>query len=165
MTKELTNGQVLHEGSSYPSPFTHLVALGWYDGPTNGLLRAGDAVWKFDMLDEIHNPNGLDLRIFTLACMPYSAWDQLLSALSKYHTPMEPVWVPRWQFPSDADLQATNQMTDEVLSQGGPVEWVVASECLLTQIEASRAVTPPDLKKVSDWPSFLNLGQRISSKP
>jgi hypothetical protein len=165
MAAELTNGQVLHEGFRYASPFTKLIALGWYDGPTNGLLRAGDRVWKFDRLDEIHNPDGLDLRIFALAPLPLSAWDQLVTAVGPYLTPEGPVSVPRWQFTTDAARQAADRATDNALSQAGPVEWIVAAENLMEELVASKQTTPHDVKNVTDWPSYLNLALRASTMP
>jgi hypothetical protein len=165
MSAELSNGQVLHEGLRYASPFTELIALGWYDGPTSGLLRAGDRVWKFDMLDESHNPDGLDLRVFALAPLPLSAWDQLLTAQGQYLTHEGPVSVPRWQFPDDAARQAMNRSTDIALRQAGPVEWVVAAERLMEELVVAKQATPHDLETVKDWPSFLKLAQRSSMTP
>src|SRR5438094_3246242 len=127
MISKQVNGQLLQHGTKYPSPFRQLVALGWYDGPTNGLLRSDGLAWKFDMVDEIHNPDGLDLRLFTLAPLPVAAWERLVRAITPYQTPSGPLWVPVWQFPTDADTKAVNRVTDEVLQEAGPVEWVVAA--------------------------------------
>ena len=38
----------LHEGRNYPSPVQKILALGYYDGPTEGvLLSAPDRVYQF----------------------------------------------------------------------------------------------------------------------
>ncbi len=163
MSNNQANGQVLREGAKYHSPFSQLLALGWCDGPTNGLVRSDERVWKFDQVDEIHNPDGLDLRVFTLAALPIGAWEGLVRVLGQYQTPNGPVWVLAWQFPSAADTAAVNAAVNEILQGAEPVEWVVAAEDLLAEIRAAKQVTAAELAGTMDWPAFLKV--RLTSAP
>ena len=155
--------QTLHEGTHFPSPFSRVVALGYYDGPTNGLLEcgAGGQVFKFDLLDEQANPEGLEVRVFGLALLSPSALTQLAQAYARFFTPRWPVWVPVWQFPRREDQEAMERLTDQVLQQAGPVQWVVATAGdLLGEVIAARRVTPEEASRVSDWFSFLGLARQ-----
>jgi hypothetical protein len=160
------NGEQLHEGSRYPSPFTKVLALGWYDGPTNGVLecRPDGQTYKFDLLDEVRQwpREEEDLRVFTLAPLPRGAIQRLAEAYARYLTPHWPVWIPAWKFPTASDQQAMDALTDEVLAQAGPTEWVIATTDLLGIILLARRATPEEVARVSDWPAFLGLGKDAS---
>ena len=44
-------GPHLHEGRHFPSPVERILALGYYDGPTEGVLRCGTGeVYRFGLL-------------------------------------------------------------------------------------------------------------------
>jgi len=151
----------LREGNNYPSPVTRVLALGYYDGPTNGVLQCGDGgpVCKFNLIEgPFSTEDGLwDMRVFAVAPLPGSALALLTEGYSRFWAPLWPVWVPIWYFSDPADEQAMNQLTDEVLSQAGPVEWVIATTDLLTTVRAARSVTAEDLVQVSDWLAFLGV--------
>jgi hypothetical protein len=160
MTDNQRAGQPLHEGTHFPSPFTRVLALGYHDGPTNGLLKCGrgDQIYKFDRLD------GDDVRIFALAPLPSPALEQLAEAYARYLTPHWPVWVPLWHFPTRADQEAMELLTDQVLQQAGPVEWVIATEDLLGESLAARSATSEEMTHVTDWFAFLGLPHEAAVK-
>src|SRR5262245_10767151 len=60
----------LREGNNYPSPVTRVLALGYYDGPTNGVLQCGDGgpVCKFNLIEgPFSTEDGLwDMRVFAV---------------------------------------------------------------------------------------------------
>jgi hypothetical protein len=66
------------------SPITQILALGYYDGPTNGLLRCGEdgRVYRFNLLDDDFEQ---DIRIFSLAPIDSNAMARLVKALSPYY--------------------------------------------------------------------------------
>jgi hypothetical protein len=166
MGQPTSQTQRLHEGLNYPSPFTRVLGLGFYDGPTNGVLDVGEdgAVFKFDMVNELMNPEGVDLRVFGLAPLPGTALVELADAYGRYQNPRWPLWVPIWRFPTLADQQEMEQVTDQVLQQAGPLQWVVAAYDLLQDIVAARPVTPDEVGRVDDWASFLGLDKPIAVK-
>jgi hypothetical protein len=166
MNKSIGIGQELHEGSNYPSPFTKLLGLGYYDGPTNGLLLEGQdgRVYKFDLLDELYNSEGIDLRIFSLAALPSEAFDQLVDALCRYKTPHWPVWVPIWQFPTPDVREAIDRVTNQVLQQAGAIQWVVAAFDLLEEIVAARPASVHNVEQEKDWFSFLSVDKGKATK-
>lgn len=55
MSGEVLCCRELAGSSKRPSPFDRAVVLGWYDGPTDGLVRCGDCkrVYRFEMLDSV----------------------------------------------------------------------------------------------------------------
>src|SRR6266487_451287 len=97
----------LHEGTDYRSPFTKVLALGYYDGPTNGVLQCGDGgqVYKFDLIEgPFSTEEGLwDMRVFALAPLPGSALARLAEGYSSFWAPRWPLWVPIWSFSDPAD--------------------------------------------------------------
>src|SRR4051812_4103582 len=86
----------LREGRSYPSPFSRLLALGYYDGPTDGFLldERGGQAFHFEMLDSDEEDN---LRIYRLAPVPAEAVRALIEALTRFEPPRVPSWVPGWR--------------------------------------------------------------------
>ena len=165
MSAPRTLARCIHEGMDYPSPISRVLALGYYDGPINGVLQWGEAgaVYKFDyvfdLIDGATAPdNGLlDLRVFTLAPLPPNALTDLAAAYSRFWPPRWPVWVPMWQFANKADEAAMNRLTDQVLKQAGPANWVLAAYDLTETIRAAKSVTPQDLAQVTDWFAFFGI--------
>jgi hypothetical protein len=161
MSEELSNGAPFHPGGKYPSPVVRVLALGWRDGPTHGMLQCapGGEVFKFDLLDELRAwPTEInDLRVFSLAPLPGPALQELTDALAVFSTPHWPVWVPTWVFPTPADQEAVDRLTDRVLQRASPPAWIVASVNLLRDIVAARAITAGDMASVTDWAAFLGL--------
>jgi hypothetical protein len=168
MNAPLTFPPGLREGADYPSPVTRVLALGYYDGPTNGVLQCGDggSVYKFDLIEGPFSiEDGLwDMRVFVAAPLPGGVLAQLAEAYSRFWAPRWPVWVPMWHFADPAEEQAMNRLTDEVLRQAGSVEWAIATTDLLTTIRAARAVTAEDLARVSDWLAFLRVQNEATPK-
>jgi hypothetical protein len=151
-----------HEGTNYSSPVTRVLALGYYDGPTNGVLQCGEGgpVYKFDLLaGPFSTEDGLgDLRVFGLAPLPPQALDQLADAYQRYGPARWPLWVPIWHFPTAADEEAMNRLTDQMLLKAGSTEWVLATFDLMGEIRAARAITGEELVRVTDWLAFLGVG-------
>src|SRR5919204_827193 len=116
-----------HEGANYPSPVQKVLALGYYDGPTEGALQCAPEgpVYQFEML--AWDESTQDLRVFGLAPLPLTAWEQLTSLYAHHETPHWPVWVPSW-------YEGMNRQVDAILKQAGPVEWVVATQDLRGEI-------------------------------
>ena|SRR5215467_3760964 len=156
-------GSVLHEGKNYRSPFTKVLALGYYDGPTNGLLQSGEAgpVYKFDVVDDLWISNGEDVRVFTLAPVPSNSLTELTNLYSQFLVPHWPFWVPPWSFPTKEIQQRMERATDDVLGRAGPVEWALAATDLLGTIHAARAVGPEEFSQITDWYSFLGIPGRV----
>jgi hypothetical protein len=161
MNASLSTDPGLREGIHYPSAVTHVLALGYYDGPTNGVLQCGSGgpVYKFDLIEgPFSTEEGLwDMRVFALAPMPSNALAQLAEAYARFWAPRWPVWVPIWHFQDPADEQAMSRLTDDVLRRAGPAEWVIATTDLLSTIRAARVVTAEDLARVTDWLAFLGV--------
>lgn len=147
MTQE---SRPLREGARQRSPFTRILALGYYDGPTEGLLECGPGgqVFRFRLL--AWEPDTQDLRIFELAPFPATAFEELAGAFAAVEQPRWPVWVPGWQ-------KEMGPATERVLAQTGPVAWVIATDNLRGEILAARQATAEQLAGVTDWPSFLGL--------
>jgi hypothetical protein len=140
------------------SPITQILALGFYDGPTNGLLRCGEdgRVYRFDLLDDDLEQ---DIRIFGLAPLDSNAMTRLVEALSPYQESRWPVWVPRWEFPKEAIRSALDNLTDQILNGAGPPEFAIATSDLVKEILLAKEITVEDLASVADWFSFMGLAK------
>jgi hypothetical protein len=150
MNAPLTLPGGLREGTDVPSPFTHVLAFGYYDGPTEGVLRVGPSgeVYRFVMTDELP-PQGADetdLRTFTLSPLPPDTLDTLLGVLVRALAPtFEPgwaLWVPVWRFDSPAIQQEVESRVDQLLAPAGPAAWEVTAENLLGTLRSVRRLAP-----------------------
>ncbi len=122
--------ETFHAGVNDPSPVRRILALGWQDGPTHGLLRLGESgpEYEFRTLEERSDPDGADVRVCGLYPLPIGSFARLANALSKYQEPRIPIWSPIWNFPSQEIERDMNALVDEILAQGGQLMWVVATE-------------------------------------
>jgi hypothetical protein len=111
-----------------PTGARRVLILGYYDGATDGVLEAdtGD-VYRFDLIDEVHNPEGCDFRTFALRPLAVGSLDRLTEIIGPHIPPTWPVWVPVWRFPSDSVRQDVEQRLDAILAEAGEIEWEVRS--------------------------------------
>jgi hypothetical protein len=142
------------------SPFSRIIALGWYDGPTAGLLQCGacSREYRFELLDELFDgEDEQDLRVYSLAPLVSGSVTRLTDALSRYELPRIPIWVPHWEFPTEAEKSELDRLSDQILDGAGPPELVIATPDLSETIVATKTVTPEDLVQITDWFSYLGL--------
>jgi hypothetical protein len=92
------------------SPFRENIALGYYDGPTDGVVRCQRcaSVYFYALVawDE-----GQDIRIYALRALPVDVFAQLEQILAKNSPPKYPDWIPVW----DAVIVAQQKRIDELL--------------------------------------------------
>ena len=126
------------EGRDYPSPVTHVIGFGYYDGVTDGALKTADgSAYRFDMVGEVVNPNGLDRRTFTLAPLPPGAFDAILAVLEPHMAPRWPCWVPVWRFPGEDIQRKAEAEIDRHLATAGPPAWRVEATDLTEAVSAT----------------------------
>jgi len=140
-----------------PSPFQKIVAFGYYDGPTSGVLQCADcgSAYVFEMLQWDEDQ---DVRVFALAPLSTATFGRVVDALSVAEPPRWPVWVPAGSV--DAAVQ---EEVDDNLVGAGPIQFVVAAERLDREILAAEAVDHATQSQVTDWLSFLHLVGNSSS--
>jgi hypothetical protein len=121
----------LREGINDPSPIRRLIALGWIDGPTSGVLEIDDgSVYRFVMLDQhqLETEDAVDLRVYGLYPLPADSLASLVDAIAPFITPRWPTWCPTWSFPTDEIRRDVEKRTDEILRRGGPLTWIIVGE-------------------------------------
>jgi hypothetical protein len=143
-------------------PFSRVVALGYYDGPTSGVAecRACLACYRFELLDELPDWDaGDDLRVFSLAPLSPEAFERLVNASPGSEAARWPLWVPRWEFASEAERQEADRTVQQVLDSAPPPCQAIATRDNLSEVVACRRVTSEELASVRDWVAFLGLGE------
>jgi hypothetical protein len=132
-------------------PFSRILALGFYDGPTSGVLqcRTCAAVFEFEMLDW---DEGHEVRIFRLASLPDDSLDQIVQVLAPAESPHWPVWVPsRWNLLSERARQEADRDIQRMLVLAKPAELVVAWTGYADKILAARRLPAGELANQPDW--------------
>lgn len=106
-----------------------VIVFDWHDGPREGLcsLANPQAEFFFDLLDERHNPDGLDDRLFRIREVPAGTVARAIEQLGDLGAPNSPVWIPVWSFPNEASRQHAEQFLGELLTTATPLSVVVAS--------------------------------------
>ena len=153
---------------THKSPFSRIIALDWYDGPRAGFLQCGCCAREFrcELLEElINDEHEQDLRIFSLAPLAPGALTRWSDALSRYETPALPVWVPRWEFPTEAEHIALDRLTDQIRAEAGAPKLANATPNLSQEIVVAKAITAGDLAQVTDWFAFLGLVGKVAEPP
>jgi hypothetical protein len=138
MRAAMRDHRSLRVGSNYPSPITRILALGYSDGPTEGVLQVGDQgeVYRFAVVDQFpgQGDEGTDLRLFGLFPLPPGALGELVTILAPHAEPRWPVWVPLWRFPSDSIRREVEERVDRVLALAGPVQWQITASDLMGRL-------------------------------
>jgi hypothetical protein len=153
MNQQLSPNLSWHEGANYLSPVQKVLAFGYYDGPTEGVLQcANGQTYRFDLL--AWEPETQDLRIFCLSPLPSPGWEQLTALCAAHESPRWPVWVV-------GRHEGLYQPIQEILGQAGPMEWALATEDLRGEILRVKTVRSEELARVTNWGAFLGLTQEL----
>lgn len=107
---------------------TRMIVLGYYDGPTDGLLQFGDGgpVFRFVVPDEeIQLSRNATQREYAFSAMPPDAFDRLEFILAEHLKPSNPGWYANWQFATPEIEREVESRVAAVLSEAGPVAWIV----------------------------------------
>ena len=136
------------------SPFVRLIATDYYDGPTEGIIECGacSRVYSFRKLDW---DQGQDVRIFALSPIPGCAISEFEARAAGEVVSKWPSWVLMEE--TETEIAAT---VDGIRDMASPAEFIVATEDLLSLIEAWR---PVGLSDDVDWFSELGLNRAIST--
>jgi hypothetical protein len=128
------------------SPFTRLLAAGYYDGPTEGIVECGTCrrIFAFRMLAWDGEQN---VRVFGLAPLE-EEYETLCKRLLKAPPAAGITVIPPLPNMERSEL-------DRLLAS--PVTHVVASEDLLAELLSSRTVSREDLSRDHDWLQWLGL--------
>lgn len=137
-------------GGKATSPFGRVVALGYYDGPTSGVLQCATcpSVYRFEMLDW---NAGQDVRVFSLARLPPGSLERVVDLCPKTRPPQWPIWVPLWEFATQEEQQAVERQIEAVLNQGQPPDEIIAWSTEAGGIVAARALSRDELSDAKDW--------------
>jgi hypothetical protein len=132
------------------SPFSKIIALDFYDGPTSGITQCEicSSVYRFVMLDW---DDDQEVRIFSLVPLPSQSWIQVANLLSKHETPNWPMWFPRWEIPSEAVRNSVDDETDKILESAAMPEFAVAWDRYGSKVLAAKRLKKEDLKFIKDW--------------
>jgi hypothetical protein len=138
---------IIGEVRQVPSPFVRVVATGYYDGPTDGLVECGSCgtLYEFCKLDW---DEGQDMRIFSLAPVPGRTLSEIEQSASGRVTPTRPTWVLTGEFDKEIEV-----VVQSIVAAASDAEFVIATENLLSTIEVWR---PVGFLGDLDW--FVELG-------
>jgi hypothetical protein len=126
------------------SPFTQVIATGYYDGETCGFTRCDKCAEAFAFRLAGWDPSQ-DIRVFVLCPIPAQSFDTLFNTFAGLESPRSPVWVPDFQS-FDPDTQATVKgIIDRVEELRAPPVMVIATRHIEKQLIAVSAVSDKDI--------------------
>ncbi len=143
MSREALCRCELARSSKEPSPFDRAIVLGWYDGPSDGLIRCGACkrIFRFELLDSVDEDR--EIQIYSLAQLPADSMDRLVNALSPFMKPYWPMWAPLWKFPTEDDRIRVDRAVDDLIARACSPEVVVMTSGLLDEILDLKPVSAP----------------------
>ena len=86
-----------HAGQNRPADPPRMIVLGFYDGPTAGVVQFGERgpVFRFTMPDEDEQLSShADTRVYHFQPLPPDALDRMSAVISPHITPTWPDWFP-----------------------------------------------------------------------
>ena len=92
------------------------IIFDWYDGPRAGVcsLEYPRCEFYYDVLDEIHNEDGLDGRTFLISAIADGSVDRVRDALQTLGGPANSVWVPQYSFSDPSERAHADAVIREV---------------------------------------------------
>jgi hypothetical protein len=139
----------LHEGLNVPSRISRVIALGFYDGATDGVLQIGEQgpVYRFEVPEEMDESVAFTSteRPFDLRPLPPDALDRLVALIAPYLPVRWPFWFVRWQEIPEAVKPALMGQIDSILAEAEPPTWRITTPdpwAFSTVSAAPRAVLP-----------------------
>ncbi len=145
------------------SPFTKLIVFDYYDGPLGGMTQCElcGSVYRFDSPEEAWDfkHGSYEVRIFTLSRLPHDSFRLIVDAIPEMGPPSWPVWVPLWNFASEARREAADRVVDAVRSRAAQPHLVVAAIDLSEKILRAKRVTPDEIIAIDDWAAFVGLAE------
>jgi hypothetical protein len=138
------------------SPFSRIFVLGFYDGPTSGVLQCATclAEYKFDMLDWSDDQ---ETRVFRLASLRAGSLAQCVDALAQAGPPRWPVWVPaRSNLRSEEAREQADRTIRDILARAEPAQLIVAWTGYGDRILTAQRLPAKELNEVPDWFSLAD---------
>ena len=140
------------------SPFDRAVVLGWYDGPTDGLVRcvACKRVYRFELLDSVDE----DLAGFdSTVSLPYQPNRGIAWSIYSHRTRPHPgrCGYRSGSFPRKTSEPPSIEPLNDLIAQAKSPEFVVTTPGLLEEIDESKAVSASEAGQISDWVSWMGL--------
>jgi hypothetical protein len=107
---------------------TRMIVLGFYDGPTEGVIQFGDggSVYHFKQEgEEVPAAGEIDTRRYCFHPLPADALDRITAAIEPHIAPSWPFWFPIWLFPSPEIQASVDAAIEAILNEAAPAEWLV----------------------------------------
>jgi hypothetical protein len=106
---------------------TRMILLGYYDGPTEGVIQFADgAVYRFVMPDEDEQlARQWFPRDYAFSPLPSDALDRLEVVLAEHLTPQRPSWYVNWQFETPDVEREVDARVATILAEASPAAWRV----------------------------------------
>lgn len=109
---------------------SRLVALGYYDGPTEGVVELADG-WGAYSFNMIAADTERDLRAIKLATLPPTKFDELVRLLEEELGPARwPIWVPMWEFRSDERRRVAEERVNAIYATAEPIAIAACDDTL-----------------------------------
>jgi hypothetical protein len=152
------------------SRFNQILCLGYYDGPTSGLVKCAESrkAYRFELVAWDAN---FENRIYSLAETDVEVFDSVVQTLSRLEEPHWPFWTPRWQFGSSSEERHVCSEIDQALAKIPATSLLIATDHLDKSILACRVLgievrdripnerILPDPKDWGFWRGYLGLVQ------
>src|SRR6516162_1530069 len=110
--------QTTLNGKLGPSPFSRVVAFGFYDGILSGISECGACQREF-LFDNLYENLDGPVRFFSLAPLTSGSVDRVIKAVGQYQSPIWPIWVPMWTFPTSEIKESLDLMCREICRSAG----------------------------------------------
>jgi hypothetical protein len=131
----------------------------WFDGPREGVcaLRRPHAAFWFELLDERPTADDLDYRMFRVSEIAPDQVDAIQTLLPELGHAAGPVWVPVWQFATDAARQRAEVFIHTVQAHARPTATVIATRDMAHFLGCWEV--PREQHPGADWFAALGIAE------
>ena len=143
------------------SPFAKIIALGFDDGPSTGvvLCQGCSGAYRFELIaidvdgtfDHAAWDRGEELRVFSLAPLPEGSFDRIVAALAAIEAPRWPTWAPGVDLRAPELDRLIESDIASILHGADRPTLVVVAAGLLQPFVTIRESPEPNGRTPTDW--------------
>lgn len=132
-----------------------IVALGYIDGPTAGVLRLKDgSVLRFKM---VAYDLARELRVLTLGTLTSTDFDAIVATIQgALGAPRWPTWVPLWKFANLDQRRETEAIINGVFGKATTVAAVLCDDTIM-DCRSLRSIDADQPRSTQAWFEFMGV--------
>ena len=138
-----------------------IIALGYMDGPTSGVLRLKNG-YSF-VFNVVAFDFDRELRVLTLGSLSDDDYDLMIQTLRRaFGDPHWPTWVPLWRFDDVGQRRELESIVNRIIESAIPIAAAVCDDTIMRCV-SFRSADINELSRAQEWFEFMGISDGRTS--